>query len=705
METLARLGIPVAVEASAPLTATAIGRGLLALARLAARTGRPRTWSLSCARPGGPRAGRWTGSSATSAARGCGAPPRPRAPGAADGRRASCSSSPTCARRSSGSVAPRGSRAARADDRRVPDRRRGEVPGPRRSLELRAAAEAERALLEVAELDPDEPVRPSSRRLLDARAGPAAPGRRARHASASSAPTGCALAASSTCSPARCRTASSRAATRAPRCSPTTAARELGLARRSRPRTRSATCSPSASRGPSSSLALSWRETDDEGKRAGALAVRGRGPRPARARAARRPGRSRSAAAARSAASAGPADVVLARPTPPRRPSWRGRSPSAGASGWEASARAGADRRRGHRRRSRRARRRRPRRPSRARLAPRDLRSPIVLEALTETEAVRRLHPRGVRPLLLSLVHRPRAAARSGSTRPTSRWCSADSPTRRWSSSTGSRPGGTAATDRRDAAGLASSGRGSWSRSTPPSPTCRTSDPMALAQIRRVEGLIAAYLTDEAAADRVLAPDPSCSRRSSARGDAGQGDPALELDGDLRPARLDRPRGRRRDARRAGRPDQRLQALARGHHGGRASRRRASSSCSSTRSPCARLWGIEPVGGVYLPLRGTDRSGRPRGIVRDDLADRLAGLEVRREGPARSRGVRAVLDDAAEERASTIAATITRRAGAPRPPRRRVPSLLPLPDDLPQGARHGGARRRHTRRRTSRDAS
>jgi RecB family exonuclease len=70
------------------------------------------------------------------------------------------------------------------------------------------------------------------------------------------------------------------------------------------------------------------------------------------------------------------------------------------------------------------------------------------------------------------------------------------------------------------------------------------------------------------------------------------------------------------------------------------------------------LWGIEPVGGLYQPLKATD-SPRPRGLVLQDAASDLAGLEL--VGPDR------VTEEAFEAhlaKASTTAADAVRRMRA-----------------------------------------
>lgn len=43
----------------------------------------------------------------------------------------------------------------------------------------------------------------------------------------------------------------------------------------------------------------------------------------------------------------------------------------------------------------------------------------------------------------------------------------------------------------------------------------------------------------------------------------------------------------------------------------------------------AELWGVEPIGGLYHPLRGTSER-RPRGLVREDAAEELAGYGLSR---------------------------------------------------------------------------
>ena len=148
------------------------------------------------------------------------------------------------------------------------------------------------------------------------------------------------------------------------------------------------------------------------------------------------------------------------------------------------------------------------------------------------------------------------------------------------------------------------------------------SDPMALAQTRRVEGLISAHLADEAATERILVPDTELLE--AAFGEDHEKGP-LPLDGLRLHGKIDRvdvadgPAGRiglvtdyklSREVTAAkgladdGKLQLQLYSLA-----------------------LRRLWGIEPVGAVYVPMRGTtDR--KPRGLMRKELADHLEGFQT-----------------------------------------------------------------------------
>jgi hypothetical protein len=178
---------------------------------------------------------------------------------------------------------------------------------------------------------------------------------------------------------------------------------------------------------------------------------------------------------------------------------------------------------------------------------------------------------------------------------------------------------------------------------------------VARAQIRRVEGLVSAFLVDEAASERVLLPDPELIE---AHFDDDEGSrPALDIGGFKLHGSIDRvdvadgPNGRvglvndyklsrevtkGADLEDEGKLQLQLYALA-----------------------LRRLWGIEPVGGVYIPLRGTNVSGRrPRGFLNKDAADALTGVEIIGDDGLDSQEFEAALERAAD-RASTIARQIT----------------------------------------------
>jgi ATP-dependent helicase/DNAse subunit B len=72
----------------------------------------------------------------------------------------------------------------------------------------------------------------------------------------------------------------------------------------------------------------------------------------------------------------------------------------------------------------------------------------------------------------------------------------------------------------------------------------------------------------------------------------------------------------------------------------------------------AELWGEEPVGGLYHPLRGTS-SRRPRGVVLEEAADELAGYGLSRTDVVDRAGFEEALDDA-RRRAGEIVARMRR---------------------------------------------
>jgi ATP-dependent helicase/DNAse subunit B len=72
----------------------------------------------------------------------------------------------------------------------------------------------------------------------------------------------------------------------------------------------------------------------------------------------------------------------------------------------------------------------------------------------------------------------------------------------------------------------------------------------------------------------------------------------------------------------------------------------------------AELWGAEPVGGLYHPLRGTS-SRRPRGAVLDEAATELGGYGLSRTDVVDRDGFEAMLDEA-QRRAGEIVARMRR---------------------------------------------
>jgi RecB family exonuclease len=167
--------------------------------------------------------------------------------------------------------------------------------------------------------------------------------------------------------------------------------------------------------------------------------------------------------------------------------------------------------------------------------------------------------------------------------------------------------------------------------------------------------LISAFLADEAASERVLLPDPELIEAHF--DDESGARPALQIDGFKLHGSIDRvdvadtPGGRvglvndyklsrevtkGADLEDEGKLQLQLYALA-----------------------LRRLWGIEPVGGVYIPLRGTSDSGRrPRGFLNKEEADVLKGVEIIRDDGLDAEQFEETLKRAAN-RASEIARQIT----------------------------------------------
>nr|MBA2513354.1 PD-(D/E)XK nuclease family protein [Solirubrobacterales bacterium] len=145
------------------------------------------------------------------------------------------------------------------------------------------------------------------------------------------------------------------------------------------------------------------------------------------------------------------------------------------------------------------------------------------------------------------------------------------------------------------------------------------SDSMALAQARRVEGLIAAHLADEAAAERVLAPDPLLLEAEF--GEDKDKDP-LQLDGVRLHGQIDRVDVGEGPGGRVGLVTD--YKLSREVTTAAALSEEGKLQLQLYSLALRELWGIEPLGGVYLPLRGTDKR-MGRGLLRGEMKELLEG--------------------------------------------------------------------------------
>lgn len=152
------------------------------------------------------------------------------------------------------------------------------------------------------------------------------------------------------------------------------------------------------------------------------------------------------------------------------------------------------------------------------------------------------------------------------------------------------------------------------------------SDPVVLAQIRRVEGLIASHLADEAAADRVLVPDTELLEASFGEGpDSSQ--PPLELDGLRLHGKIDRVDVADGPTGRIGlvtdyKLSSQVTTAAKLAEEGKLQLQLYSLALR-------RLWDIDPAGAIYVPMRATSPGKRrPRGMMRRELADRLEGFDT-----------------------------------------------------------------------------
>ena len=637
-------GSPTALEAELPVATTSVGGALIALleAELGDRQGRA-TCCATCAAPPGPPPGRvdWFErgvrrgrvQTAAEALRALGgavrASPRATSPRLARGRRPT----PGGARpRTVGALATAmGARAGLGE------------------LELRAAAAIATAMAERAELDGLAPRPDGARRGAGRRSRSASGAARSRAGCGSPTPTGCAPPASTTSSSPRCRTASSRAAAAAPtRSSPRRQRDSLGLQPRRDTEAEERYLFHACLALPRRRLFLSYRDSDENGaaEAPSPLLDDVRAP-------ARPPGERR-----------GADDRPRPRPGRGRPPGRRGALGDRAGAGDRRPRRGAPTRgallaRRRRRRRDRRADRRRgSRRRARAEAAtraPGPLANPAVIEALGEVP------PTAAPPWRASTSaptagSSPTSSPPSRSTRPRTRSSRAGIMhavlDRLYRERPGRRPAPPPGLARAWIAARPRAGR----RDRRPSGGSAT-HPAERAMLRRVEGLLARFLAEEARArDRRLRA--LAARGGLRRGRGGRA--AGARDRRLAPARRDRP----------GRPRRRTAAPW------------SSTTSSRARSPprekleeeaklqlqlyliaVAELWGAEPVGGLYHPLRGTSeppaararprgggrRSSPPTGSPRTDMVDREEFEELLAD--ARAPGGR---DRRPDARAATI---------------------------------------------------
>jgi ATP-dependent helicase/DNAse subunit B len=649
-EVLGRLGIPVAVEASMPLEATAVGRGLVALARLAGDGGLAEDLVTFLRVPGRAPSGQVDRLERTIRRNGISSAADAEAAWAQwDRNRELFELGDIREAGGGGSLLRVTARLARMIAE-FPVEREAEVPGPVRALELRAAAAAEQALLEVAELDPDGLGPTELEEILGTIT--------VRHHQ------GTASGRVRVLSPYRLR---ARRVQHLFICSlqdgefprrdpaspllPEDRRGELGLPLRSEPEDEERYLFAICLSRPEQGLALSWRETDDEGHPASRspfvdevrdLLVPEQPDDPDEADPLMETvGRER-----------GPGDVVMS-PALASTPAELARTLAA------------------------RGRERWPEAMASVEL-PETVKDEIAsqLEAATAVTELRRIRPRNLRTEAV-LAQLREIEAFGGTTLEEYALCSyrwlighelrpqrldpADEPLvlgglahRALEDLYKERPGGTPRPTPKTLAAWRNRARELVEQHAEES-GLPAGSPVALAQIRRVEGLIAAFLSDEAASERALLPD---TELLEAHFDDEEGTrPALELDGFKLHGSIDRvdvadtPNGRvglvndyklsrevtkGADLEDDGKLQLQLYALA-----------------------LRKLWGIEPVGGVYIPLRGTSESGRrPRGFLNRDAADALAGVEIVGEDGLEGEEFDATLDRAAA-RASEIARQIT----------------------------------------------
>lgn len=158
------------------------------------------------------------------------------------------------------------------------------------------------------------------------------------------------------------------------------------------------------------------------------------------------------------------------------------------------------------------------------------------------------------------------------------------------------------------------------------------------ATLRRVEGLVLAFVSDEAAAGAPFQPVAELTEASFGFGDSEK--PALMLDGGGIHGQIDRvdlgPGGEAliQDYKSGSKVD-----------GGTGMLERGKFQLQLYMLAARELWGLELAGGLYRPLGGTS-SRTPKGLLRKELADDLAALDPRQNDHLSDEDFEAALSDA-----------------------------------------------------------
>jgi RecB family exonuclease len=168
------------------------------------------------------------------------------------------------------------------------------------------------------------------------------------------------------------------------------------------------------------------------------------------------------------------------------------------------------------------------------------------------------------------------------------------------------------------------------------------------ATLRRVEGLVLAFLADEAAAGAAFMPDAELQEASFGFGEEGK--PPLRLEGGGIHGQIDRidlgPGGEAlvQDYKSGARVD-----------GGAGMLERGKFQLQLYMLAARELWGLELAGGLYRPLGGTsDRT--PKGLLRKELEGDLAPLGPRKRDHLDDERFEAALDDARTRAEAIISA-------------------------------------------------